>query len=287
MFDPRLLRTLVAVVESGSFTHAAARLHSTQSTVSQHLSRLENAVAQQLIDRTARPVVATAAGERLLGYARRILALQDEALQSLRDAKRTAALRIGLPDDVITIAMSRRLASFVTGNGDVRLDVTTGLSRDILRRFRAGELDIAVVKESAPGPGARASLPEPLAWFGSAEPGYAAPDPLPLVAFPPGGLYRDLMIGRLEQEGRNWHIAVTGNSLSSVLTAVEAGIGVSVLPVSAVQGRLVRPFREFGREGQMSISIYAWEGDGPIGELIEGMIKQLGEDRRGTATDGP
>ena len=279
MLDPRLLRSFVAIVESGSFTQAAARLHSTQSTVSQHLSRLEGAVAQKLIDRAARPVIATPAGERLLGYARRLLALQGEALQSLRDAKRTASLRIGVPDDVLTIAMSRRLASFAAVNGEVRLDVTTGLSRDIQRRYRAGELDIAVVKEPAPGPDARASLPEPLAWFESAETGYAATDSLPLVAFPPGGLYRDLMIQRLENEGRNWHVAVTGSSLSSVITAVEAGIGVSVLPVSAVQGRMVRKNRELGRAGKMSISIYAWERAGAVDELIDGMFKQLGENR--------
>lgn len=73
MLDPRLLRTFVAVVDAASFTVAADRLHSTQSTVSQHLARLEAAVGQGLIDRTARPIALTPAGERLIGYARRLL----------------------------------------------------------------------------------------------------------------------------------------------------------------------------------------------------------------------
>lgn len=281
MLDPRLLRTFVAIADSGSFTHAAARLHSTQSTISQHLSRLEGALAESLIDRTSRPVMPTAAGERLLAYARRLLALQDEALQSLRDVKRTASLRIGVPDDVITIGMSGWLAAYASGNGSLRLDVTTGLSRDLMRRYRAHELDIVIVKEPAPGPGARSSVSEPLAWYQCAAPGYAVSDPLPLVAFPPGGLYRDVMIQRLEEGGRDWHIAFTGNSLGSVVTAVEAGIGITVLPMSAVRDRLVQVSPAFGAEGAMSVSIYAWDGAGVFDELIEGMITQLGEDRRG------
>ncbi|WP_189677600.1 LysR family transcriptional regulator [Sphingomonas glacialis] len=67
MLDPRLLRTFVAIADAASFTIAADRLNSTQSTVSQHLGRLEAAVGQSLIDRSARPISPTPSGERLLG----------------------------------------------------------------------------------------------------------------------------------------------------------------------------------------------------------------------------
>ena len=83
VFDPVLLRSFVAVVDCGNFTRAAERLHLTQSTVSQQIRRLEDAVACQLLDRDQRRVVATAEGERLLAYARRILALHDKNPQEL------------------------------------------------------------------------------------------------------------------------------------------------------------------------------------------------------------
>lgn len=275
MLDPRLLRTFVAIADAGSFTLAAERLNSTQSTVSQHLGRLEGAVGQQLIDRAARPVLPTPAGERLVGYARRLLALQDEAQHLLADPAGTATIRIGVPDDIVTHAMSRRFAEFARCHRETRLDVTTGLSRDLSKRFRAGEFDIAIVKEKMADRDARAWFPEPLAWFESGDRREPWPDPIPLVAFPPGGLYRDVMIDRVERAGRHWYIAFTGNSLGSLVSAIEAGLGVSVLPISATAAHEVRPSTLFAAEAAMVVSIYAWEGGGLTGDLVQAMAQAL------------
>lgn len=275
MLDPKLLRTFVAVADAASFTIAADRLNSTQSTVSQHLGRLEAATGRQLIDRAARPIGPTPAGERLLGYARRLLTLQAEAEALLADPAGTATIRIGVPDDIVTAPMSRRFAQFAERHRAIRLDVTTGLSRDLSRRFRAGEFDIAIAKEPAAGNDARASFPEPLAWFESCELSGGWPDPIPLVTFPSGGLYRDLMIDRIEREQRRWYIAFTGNSLGSVLSAVEAGLGVSVLPVSTVAAHAVRASGIFTADAPLVVSIYAWECGGATGELVAAMSEAL------------
>lgn len=277
MLDLRLLRTFVAVADAASFTLAAARLHSTQSTVSQHLARLEGAVGQALIDRNARPVALTPAGERLIGYARRLLSLQAEAQTLLADPAGTAVLRIGVPDDIVTPAMSRQFARFAERHRHIRLDVTTGLSRDLSKRFRAGEFDIAIVKAALPDADARASFPEPLAWFEATNRHDTWPDPIPLITFPPGGLYRDLMIDRIERDKRRWYIAFTGNSLGSVLSAVEAGLGVSVLPISTTAAHAVRPTTMFSPEAALLVSIYAWEVEGPTAELVEAMAGVLAE----------
>lgn len=271
MLDLRLLRTFVAVVDTASFTVAADRLNSTQSTVSQHLGRLEAVMGRPLIDRSSRPIAPTPSGERLLGYARRLLALQDEALSFFADPAGTTTIRVGVPDDIVTSATSRRFAQFSRRHRNIRLDVTTGLSRDLKTRFRAGEFDIAVVKEAVVDGDARASFPEPLAWF-EASGSEAWPDPIPLVTFPPGGLYRDVMIDRIEREQRRWYIAFTGNSLASVLSAVEAGLGVSVLPVSTTGAYAVSASSLFAAEAPLSLSIYAWEAGGRVGELLHDMI---------------
>lgn len=278
MLDPRLLQAFVAIVDARSFTQAADRLHSTQSTISQQLARLEQAVGQVLIDRAARPVRATASGERLLGYARRILALQHEAETLLADRAGTVTIRIGVPEDIVTSQMGRVLAGFAEQHREVRLDVTTGLSRDLDRRFRAGEFDIVVVKEAIASPDNRAFFPEPIGWFESADHARSWTDPVPLVTFPPGGLYREVMFERVERNQKRWYVAFTATGLGDILTAVEAGIGLSLLPNSAAAGHKIRPYADFGEEATMVVSVYSWEDTGQVGLLLT-IIKSVLLDR--------
>ncbi|MFC5373921.1 LysR family transcriptional regulator [Brevundimonas faecalis] len=267
MLDPRLLRAFITVVDAGSFTLAAERLNSTQSTVSQQLARLEEATGAVLIERSARPVLPTAVGERLLGYARRLLALQQEAQAALGDTAGVASIRIGVPEDIMNPAMASVFAGFAARHRGIRLDVVSGLSRELSRRYRAGDFDIAVVKDYEPGADCRASFREPMAWYESAD----APDwpnPIPLVTFPPGGLYRDVMFERIEHEQRRWYVAFSGSSLSNVLTAVEAGLGVSLLPVGTARQHRLRLHEALGTEAAIAVSLYSWEGDGPASELV-------------------
>jgi DNA-binding transcriptional LysR family regulator len=271
MLDPRLLRSFVAIADAESFTRAAERLNMTQSTISQQLARLEQAVGQALVDRAARPIELTAAGERLLGYARRILALQKEAETVLGDPAGMTSVRIGVPEDIVSTAMAKAFADFARRNREIRLDVTAGLSRDLTRRYRGGEFDIAIVKEAAASADCRATFPEIMAWFEGTDTSGAWPDPIPLVAFPPGGLYREAMFERIERERLRWYIAFSGSSLHSVLVGVQAGLGLSLLPMSATAGYRVRQYAPFGMEASMVVSIYSWEKAGPISDLVERM----------------
>ena len=271
MFDPRLLRAFAAIVDAGSFTLAAERLHMTQSTISQQLARLEEAVGLALVDRAARPVEPTAAGERLVGYARRILALHEEAESALGDPAGTTSIRIGVPEDIVTSTMAAVVADFARRYREIRLDVTAGLSRDLTRRYRAGEFDVAVVKEPEARSDCRATFPEAMAWFESADAPGVWPNPIPLVAFPPGGLYREAMFERIEHEQLRWYVSFSDSSMHNVLVAVEAGLGLSLLPRSAVAGYGVRQYPPFGTETAMAISIYSWESSGAISDLVARM----------------
>lgn len=279
MLDPRLLQAFVTIADSGSFTAAARRLNSTQSTLSQQIGRLEDMVCTPLFDRSARPVTLTPAGERLIGYARRILALNGEAAALLADPSGSRSLRVGLPDDLVTSAMSKAFAGFTASHPEMRLDVTTGLSRDLARRFRESELDVALVKEPHAQSDARASFREPLTWVETAGDAQPWRDPIPLVAFPPGGLYRDQMIERIEAAGFRWYLALTGNSLASVLRAVEAGLGVSLLPVAAIGDYGVQSCRQFDPVPPMALSVYAWEHDAATDELVSAMTRLVSLDR--------
>lgn len=275
MLDPRLLRAFVAVADAGSFTAAAERLHMTQSTMSQQIARLEEVIGRGLIDRAARPVRLSVTGERLLGHARRILALQDEALTLVAETSGTTSVRIGMPDDIATPEMARAFAAFAKRRKEARLDVTTGLRSDLTRQYRSGELDIVVLKEDAPSADSWASFEEPIGWFTAMDGAGGLPDPAPLVAFPPGGLYREAMFERLERERLRGYIAFTSASLRNVLMAVEAGLGLSLLPVDAPKGWRIRPFADFGAEPPVVASLYSWERGGIVGELANEVLDIL------------
>ncbi|WP_148050780.1 LysR family transcriptional regulator, partial [Pseudomonas chlororaphis] len=147
MFDPVLLRSFVAVVDCANFTRAAERLHLTQSTVSQQVRRLEESLDCQLLDRDQRRVVATAEGERLLGYARRILALNEEASDVLLHQQSEGVLRLGVPEDFAAERLMPLLSRFGQDHPGVRLEVTSGLGPELTRLYRRGEFDLLLVKQ--------------------------------------------------------------------------------------------------------------------------------------------
>lgn len=275
MFDPRLLRAFVTIIEAGSFTLAAERLHMTQSTVSQQLARLEQAVGKQLIDRNARPLQLTSAGEYLISYARRILALQQEAQNVLGDPTGTIPIHIGLPEDIMNTDMALALSAFSKQHRSIRLDVTAGLSRDLMEGYRNGQFDLVIVKEALASADHHATFPEEMAWFESIDHGGNWSDPIPLVTFPQGGLYREDMFERIERDRRHWYIAFTSNSLASVLVGVETGLGLSLLPVATTKGYRVREYLPLGKANPMTVSIYAWDKDGLVAKLVEQMTAVL------------
>ncbi|MDH4652733.1 MULTISPECIES: LysR substrate-binding domain-containing protein [unclassified Pseudomonas] len=279
MFDPLLLRSFVAVADCGNFTRAAERLHLTQSTVSQQLRRLEESLGCRLLDRSQRQVVATAEGEQLLGYARRILALQDEAAEVLRHQPGSGVLRLGVPEDFAAERLMPVLAEFSAAWPGVRLEVTSGLSPELLRLYQGGEFDLLLVKRMGDGGDSLASWPEPLGWVDSASQPVFGREPLPLVVFPPGGLYRNEMLHGLDVQGRRWRIAYSSASLASVCAAVAAGLGVSLLPL-----RVLGPEHRLLDEGQglpeirgLRLALYGRTGLGRAGDELVESLKVLCE----------
>lgn len=235
--DPVLLRSFVAVVDTGSFTRAADSTHLTQSTVSQQVRKLESLLGCELLHRKGRYVTATLEGERVLSYARRILQLMNEALAQTSLSAEQQKIRLGVPEDFATHAIMPTLSAFASEYPGIRLEVKSGLCSDIWREFQRSELDLALVKQrqgSAPG---LASWPEPLCWIDSLDGNNLDNHPIPLVTFPIGGLYRSEMAHTFDSLGRSWRLAYVSTSLSGVCCAVEAGLGISLLPRRLVTER--------------------------------------------------
>ncbi|MGH6860506.1 MAG: LysR family transcriptional regulator [Phyllobacterium sp.] len=225
-----LLRAFLAVVDARSFTAAARLLNSTQSTVSQKILRLEEAAGQHLLDRGRRDIQPTEAGEQLTGYARRMLTLNEEAVAAMAGVTVSAPLRLGLPEDFASRLVTPALAQFMRDHPATKLEVTSGLSRDLQRAFNKGEFDLVMVKQKRGETAGVMHWPEPLCWLESAAHPVSAADPLPLIAFPPNGLYRNDMMHALDGSGRRWHLVYTSSNLAGIQNAVAAGLGVSLLP---------------------------------------------------------
>ena len=279
MFDPVLLRSFVAVVDCANFTRAAERLHLTQSTVSQQLRRLEDSVGCRLLDRDQRRVVATVEGERLLAYARRILALNEEAADVLINQQSDGVLRLGVPEDFAAERLMPLLSAFVVAYPRVRLEVTSGLGPALLRQYRGGEFDVLLVKQMGDSDDCLASWPEPLCWVDSRRMPALGRDPLPLVAFPVGGLYRNEMLQHLEVGGWRWRIGYSSASLASVCSAVAAGLGISLLPERVVQAGHVVLGADSGLPAVQGVrlALYGRTGMGAAGQSLQRQLWDLCE----------
>ncbi len=179
MFDPVCCAASSPWWIAATCTRAAERLHVTQSTVSQQIRRLEDAVGCLLLDRDQRRVVATAEGERLLAYARRILALHEEAADVLINQQSDGVLRLGVPEDFAAQRLMPLLSAFVLAYPKVRLEVTSGLGPELQRQYRSGEFDVLLVKQMGSSDDRLASWPEPLCWVDSRSTPCLGRDPCP------------------------------------------------------------------------------------------------------------
>jgi DNA-binding transcriptional LysR family regulator len=231
MLDLDLLRSFVSVVDAGGFTRAGERVHRTQSTVSQQIRRLEDAVGRPLLHRNGKSVAPTEEGERLLSYARRILSLAAEAQDVLARPMSDGIVRLGIPEDFAANRLTRALSKFARSHPGLRLDVRCDLSVKLRGDLERGELDVALMKRDAGEAGGVAAWPESLTWVTSRNhPVDPRRDPVPLAVFSQGCLYRARAIHALEAAGRAWHIAYTSPNFASIQAAVSAGLGVSILP---------------------------------------------------------
>src|ERR1700730_18382610 len=235
MLDLDLLRSLVSVIDAGSFTRAGQRVHRTQSTVSQQVRCLEDTFGRPLLRRHGKRVTPTEEGERLLSYARRLLALADEAQDVVARPKGDGVVRFGVSEDFAAYRLTEMLSDFARSRPSLRLHVRCGKSAQLRSALERRDLDLALLNRDMEEAGGIAAWPERLHWITSRRhPIDFRRDSLPLAVFEQGCLYRNRAINALETVGRAWHIAYTSPNVFGIQAAVSAGLGVSILPEVAI-----------------------------------------------------
>lgn len=229
--DVGQLRTLVTILETGGFRRAAERLSLTQPAVSQHIRRLESLLDGPVFTSTGRRLRLSPQAEELAGYARRMVALNDEAVARVSTVpRREVVLSVGISQQ-FEPAMPELLSGLTRLLPEARIALRTGLSAPLTARVADGELDLALI--SAPPRGSRDRFLGriQLAWFGRHLVDAGAPLPLVLCAEPCNlrvHVLNSITLGRLP-----WRSVYEGPDLPGVRAAIRAGLGNTCLPANA------------------------------------------------------
>lgn len=234
------LRTFLAVTQTLSFTQAARRLGLRQSTVSQHVRRLEDATGRPLFARDTHRVELTEPGEAMLGFARRILEVHEQAAAYFTGARPGGRLRFGASEDFVLTRLTDILESFRRGHPEVDLELTVELSGTLHERLDAGKLDLVLAKRRPKDPRGELVWRDDLVWIGAPglrlDPGL----PVPLVVYPPPGITRAVAMEALDRVGSPWRVACTSGSLNGLVAAARAGLGVMAHSRGLIPQGLVR-----------------------------------------------
>jgi DNA-binding transcriptional LysR family regulator len=272
--DLDLLRCFVRVAEEGGFTAAGQALGLTQSAVSLKVKRLEDLVRRPVFARTSRRVALTRDGETLLTYARRMLALNDEAVRRMIAPTVAGRLRLGVADHFVPRNLAPILARFARTYPDIRLEVEVGRSHDLRVKQQAGALDLVLGKRRD---GEVAGLPiwtEPVVW--AAAPNWTPPEgrPLPLALLPEGCMFRERALGALARAGLASETVFTCDILLGLAAAAQAGFALTVLGRSGFPPGL-REVPELPALGQVEMALFGdAAGRSPLTSPLLGFIRE-------------
>lgn len=234
MFDQDLLRTFVAIVDTGSFSAAAQVVGRTPSAVSMQIRRLEEATGRRLLERSAQGVRLTGSGEMLLMHAREILEAHEAAFDALMSERAPRYLAVGLPDTYVAPVLEPLLGELAGRFPDTSLRVLVEGSRTLLRRLEEGAVDVALVTEFQLGGDDRGELvhAERGLWACAESSAALEMSPLPVALMSEGSVYRRLAQEMLRRVARPYRIALTASSESVIRSAIASGAVVAPLPES-------------------------------------------------------
>lgn len=273
MLDPVHLRSFRAVAEARSFTRAAEALGVRQSTVSQHVRRLEAQVGRTLLDRDTHSVALTRDGEAMLEFAGTILEAGDRALAHFARAQLRGRVRFGVSEDLVVARLPAVLAAFRRRHPQVDIELTVALSELLDQRLDRGRLDLVFAKRVPGRTGGVTVWRDRYVWIAAPGTRLDPNDVVPMVCYPPPSLSRAAAVTALESAGRAWRIACTSGSLSGLHAAALAGLGVVAHAESLVPAGLA-PVDGLPALADTEFVLSTRPGNAPAAALAESIRSQ-------------
>ena len=234
VLEPELLRSFLAITETGSFSEAAQRVLRTQSAVSKQIKRLEELLGRPVFERTGRTVKLTTDGEILIGHARRILRVHQDALAAFAESDLSGGVVLGTPDQYAVTFVPPILARFAETHPRIHVEVRCDGSDVLLQQLSTNALDLCLLTYGHGLHEGTLLWEEPMVWVTSAHHCAHEETPLPLAVFQGGCWYREAIINSLGQIGRPYRIAYSSQSMAGLEAALKSGLAVSLLPASNV-----------------------------------------------------
>lgn len=284
MLDPVLLESFLAVAQARNFSEAGRRLGLRQSTISQHIRKLEEAAGRRLFVRDTHSVVPTADGEAMEGFARSILEASERAQRYFAGSQLRGRLRFGASEDFVSSRLPEVLAEFVRLHPLVDLELSVEKSAGLYQMLDGGDLDLVLCKRRADDERGRLVWRDRLAWIGTDATRIDPAQPLPLILYNPPSITRTAALETLERAGRPWRIVCTSGSLSGLRAAALAGLGITVharglMPEGLVEIPAAHRLPELG-DAEFVVLGAARQERGPAAELAAAILANGGRLQR-------
>jgi DNA-binding transcriptional LysR family regulator len=271
--DLTALRAFVAVSDAGGVTRAAGLLNLTQSAVSMQIKRLEESLGISLFQRAARKLSLTPEGMQLLGFARRMLDLNDEATARLASDAFEGQIRLGVPHDIVYPAIPGILKRLSGQYPRLRINLSSSFTTLLRTAFDKGEVDVMLTTEDRPGPGGEVLSRQELVWIG-ADGGTAASQRPLRLGFKDTCIFRPTAQAALDAAGIPWELAFEGDSEQAAEALVAADLAVS----ARLRGRWPDGTVEVSGQGLPdlgSLSVCLYAAPTTRGEAVEALMAEL------------
>lgn len=229
-----LLRTFIAVIDTGSITLAGRQVGRTQPAVTHQMHRLEKALGKPLFEADRRHLTLSPEGEILLAYARKLLGLNDEIRDRFRTPNIAGHVRLGVPDLYAAFLLPVVLSGFARAYPQVEIEMRCSRSIHLRAALEREEIDIALMTRQSEFGGGITVREEPLIWVAARDIPVETRPTLPLALLPAGSLYRQHALEALGGVGRPWTITAVSDSIAGLQAAVYAGLAVSIFPLCAL-----------------------------------------------------
>lgn len=235
-FDIAFLRSFVAVAEAGTLRGAGERRARSTAAISQQMRALEALAGVELFERARGKVALSDRGQALLPYARELVRLNDEAMQTLQQAGE-GVVRFGMPQDFADSAFADALGAFSRLHPAVRVEAQVARNSRIAALLEEGALDLALLITRTGAPAGRADAIVPSVWLAREGERFDPARPLPLVLLEEPCLFREFALEALSRASVPYRVAFTSPSVSGLLAALRAGVGVTArMPIALPEG---------------------------------------------------
>ncbi len=229
------LRSFVLIAQTGSYTQCAEQLQRTQPAISLQIKKLEEMIGEKLFSRDKNRLALTGAGSRLLSYGEKIVALNDQAMAEFGKPQVTGNIRLGIPSEFSTTLMPKIIRRFTQTYPEISLEVHCALSKDLLSEPLKSQFDLILSLQETPDPQQDGYIiSDQLVWVGSQRFVNSVPVKLPIIAAPSPCIYRKRATNLLSAIKKPWQVVYTIADLNGIQTAINAGLGITVLAKSSV-----------------------------------------------------